>query len=124
MDWMGWHEQGDGRLFVGINIEQGRVKDSGSVRVKSALKAMVDRYNLTMVLTPTQSVIFKDIEPAWRADIDALFAAHGILAIEQVDPLTRLSMACPALPLCGLAGECDFAFLLTRDVDSSLTLSI
>merc|ERR1711939_1046358 len=28
---------------------------------------------------------------------------HGIKPIEQVDPLARLSMACPALPLCGLA---------------------
>lgn len=24
---MGWHEQGDGKLFLGINVEQGRVKD-------------------------------------------------------------------------------------------------
>ena len=24
---MGWHEQGDGHLFLGINVEQGRVKD-------------------------------------------------------------------------------------------------
>ena len=23
-DWMGWHEQGDGKLFLGVNIEQGR----------------------------------------------------------------------------------------------------
>merc|ERR1712216_896684 len=30
-------------------------------------------------------------------------ADHRILPIEAVDPLTRLSMACPALPLCGLA---------------------
>ena len=21
-DWMGWHEQGDGKLFLGINVEQ------------------------------------------------------------------------------------------------------
>ena len=25
-DWMGWHEQGDGKWFYGVNIEQGRVK--------------------------------------------------------------------------------------------------
>ena len=27
----------------------------------------------------------------------------GIALIEKVEPLVRLSMACPALPLCGLA---------------------
>ena len=26
-----------------------------------------------------------------------------MLAIEEIDPLTRLAMACPAMPLCGLA---------------------
>jgi sulfite reductase (ferredoxin) len=28
---------------------------------------------------------------------------HGLRSIEEVDPLARLAMACPALPLCGLA---------------------
>ena len=33
-DHMGWHEQGDGNLFLGINIENGRIKDDGSLRIK------------------------------------------------------------------------------------------
>ena len=82
---------------------QGRVKDEGNVKVKTALRRLVDELNLTMVLSPTQSVIFKDIAPADRGKVDAILKECGIDAIEQVDPLTRLSMACPALPLCGLA---------------------
>merc|ERR1711935_1105974 len=47
--------------------------------------------------------IFKDIKPEDKDDIDKIFKEHGQLSIEETDPLARLSMACPALPLCGLA---------------------
>ena len=30
-------------------------------------------------------------------------AQHGVKLVEEIDPLTRLSIACPALPMCGLA---------------------
>lgn len=108
---MGWHEQGDGKLFVGINIEQGRVKDYDenafgslkSLKVKSALRKIVNDFNLTMILTPSQSVIFKDIDPYHRPTIESILSSFGLRSIENVDPLVRLSMACPALPLCGLA---------------------
>jgi len=103
-DWMGWHEQGDGKLFLGINVEQGRIKDyDNGVKVKSAMKQIVDELNLHMILSPTQSIIFKDILPEQKAKVEAILARNGILAISEVNPLTRLSMACPALPLCGLA---------------------
>ena len=102
-DWMGWHEQGDGQWFLGINVEQGRVKDFNGVNVKKALRRVVDELDLTMILTPTQSIIFRDVAPEKRARLDAILAEEGILPIDQVEPLTRLSIACPALPLCGLA---------------------
>jgi len=110
-DWMGWHEQGDGKWFLGVNIEQGRVKDFTSehfgqysnAKVKTALKKLVQDYQLTTILTPSQSIILKDILPSQRAEIDAILKSFGILPIDEVEPLVRLSMACPALPLCGLA---------------------
>jgi sulfite reductase (ferredoxin) len=102
-DWMGWWEQGDGKLFYGQHIENGRVKDEGDFRLKSALRMLVDKYNLSMIMSPTQSIIFRDIAPKDKDGIEAILRDHGIKPIEQVDPLNRLAMACPALPLCGLA---------------------
>ena len=32
-DWMGWHEQGDGKLMLGVNIEQGRIRDTPTASV-------------------------------------------------------------------------------------------
>jgi len=102
-DWMGWWEQGDGKLFYGQHVDNGRVKDEGDFRLKTALRVLVDKYNLKMILSPTQSIIFRDVDPKDKDDIEAILRQHGIKPIEQVDPLSRLAMACPALPLCGLA---------------------
>merc|ERR1712048_285233 len=56
-----------------------------------------------MIISPTQSIILRNIYPEDKLDINLLLKQHGIQPLEQVDPLNRLSMACPALPLCGLA---------------------
>lgn len=102
-DWMGWWEQGDGKLFYGLHVDNGRVKDEGDFRLKTALRVLVDKFNLSMIISPTQSLIFKDIDPKDKGEIEQILKDHGILSIEDVDPLARLAMACPALPLCGLA---------------------
>eukprot|EP01082_Thalassiosira_pseudonana_P013671 g12125.t1 g12125 contig6:1270042-1271616(+) len=102
-DWMGWWEQGDGKLFYGQHIDNGRVKDEGDFRLKSAIRALVDKYNLHAIMSPTQSIIFRNIDPKDKEGVDAILREHGIKPIEEVDPNARLAMACPALPLCGLA---------------------
>lgn len=102
-DWMGWWEQGDGKLFYGLHIDSGRVKDEDSFRLKSALRLLVDKYNLDMIISPTQSLIFRNVDPKDKDGIDSILKDHGLRSLEDVDPLARLAMACPALPLCGLA---------------------
>ncbi len=102
-DYLGWHEQGDGRLFVGINVENGRVKDEGSFQLKSALCDIVSRFELDLVLTPQQNVLLIDVPRAARAAITAILAERGVRPIETISLLERHAMACPALPTCGLA---------------------
>ena len=104
MDWLGWHEQGDGKLFLGIKVEQGRIKDfADGPKLKTALRKIVDDYSYTMMMGAQQSIIFRDIEPKDKNVIEGILAAHGIQAVENFDLITRNAMACPALPLCGLA---------------------
>jgi sulfite reductase (ferredoxin) len=103
-DFLGWNEQGDGKLFLGISIESGRVKDEGSFQLKTALGKIVERFNLPLCLTPSQNLIVYEIEPAHKATIEEILHQHGIVSDPQeIDPLVRYSMACPALPTCGLA---------------------
>ncbi len=102
-DHLGWHEQGDGRLFLGINVENGRIKDEGSLRLKSGFKAILGKYGMDTRLTALQSVILCDIDPKDRADINAMLKEYGIAAVEELSLLRRYSIACPAFPTCGLS---------------------
>jgi sulfite reductase (ferredoxin) len=103
LDFLGWHEQGDGKLFYGISVQNGRIKNEGVFRLKSALKKLVKEFNLPMMLTPSQNIILCDIQSIDRLQIDSLLKEYGISRVESIDALNRLSIACPALPTCGLA---------------------
>ena len=102
-DHLGWHEQGDGRLFYGLFIENGRIHDQGELRVKTALRRLVEDYGLVLWMTPQQNVILSDLDPAWRSDIEALLTSSGVTLSERTSRTVRHSMACPAIPTCGLA---------------------
>ncbi|MCA9057803.1 MAG: NADPH-dependent assimilatory sulfite reductase hemoprotein subunit [Planctomycetaceae bacterium] len=102
-DHLGWHDQGDGRLFLGINVENGRIKDEGDLRLKAGLRALLSRFGMDTRLTALQSVILCDIDPADRAEIEQIMAAHGIKTVDQLSLVRRYSIACPAFPTCGLS---------------------
>ncbi|MBE9257872.1 MULTISPECIES: sulfite reductase, ferredoxin dependent [Aphanizomenonaceae] len=103
-DFLGWNEQGDGKLFLGISIDNGRVKDDGTFQLKTALRTIVEQFNLPIRLTGNQNLLFYDIAPEDKAAIQEILDNCGVVADpDQIAPLTRYAMACPALPTCGLA---------------------
>ncbi|MCC5663064.1 sulfite reductase, ferredoxin dependent [Nostoc sp. CHAB 5784] len=103
-DFLGWNEQGDGKLFLGISIDNGRIKDEGSFQLKTALREIVEQLNLSIRLTPNHNLIFYDIEPDSKEAIQDILSRHGVGDDpSKIEPLVRYAMACPALPTCGLA---------------------
>jgi sulfite reductase (ferredoxin) len=102
-DHLGWHPQGNGKLFLGIPVENGRIKDDGDLRLASGLRAFFQRYKTPARLTCQQSILLEDIEPSRRGEIERWLAEYGIASVEQISTVRRWSMACPALPTCGLA---------------------
>ncbi|MEZ6127511.1 MAG: NADPH-dependent assimilatory sulfite reductase hemoprotein subunit [Planctomycetaceae bacterium] len=102
-DHIGWHEQGDGRWFLGVNIENGRIKDEGDLRIKSGLRAVLSKFGMPTRLTALQSVILCDIDPADRSEVDRILADHGIKSVDEISLLRRYAIACPAFPTCGLS---------------------
>ncbi|MBE9035426.1 sulfite reductase, ferredoxin dependent [aff. Roholtiella sp. LEGE 12411] len=103
-DFLGWDEQGDGKLFLGISIDNGRIKDEGSFQLKTALREIVEQFNLPIRLTPNHNLIFYDIELENKQAIQDILNNHGVVSEpEKIEPLVRYAMACPALPTCGLA---------------------
>ncbi|MBX3427395.1 MAG: NADPH-dependent assimilatory sulfite reductase hemoprotein subunit [Pirellulales bacterium] len=102
-DGMGWHPQGDGKFFYGLNVENGRIKDEGNFRLKAALREICGTLAPPLRLTPHQSVIFCDLAEGDRERIVEILHKHGVPATEETSTVRRWAIACPALPTCGLA---------------------
>ena len=103
---MGWHEQGDGRWFYGLNIENGRIKDDESRATASSRRRCAKSARVSVrrcASRPHQSIIFCDINAADRARLEAILRRHNVPLSEDYTAVRRWSMACPALPTCGLA---------------------
>lgn len=102
-DHMGWHEQGDGKLYLGVNVENGRIKDEGAFRLKTALRVILTKYGMDTRLTALQGLLLCDIDPSDKQDIEGILREHGVPLTEDLTLARRYSISCPALPTCGLA---------------------
>jgi sulfite reductase (ferredoxin) len=102
-DHLGWHEQGDGKLYLGLPIASGRIVDDESARLRTALREIVSQFGCDPILMPSQDIILSEIRPEDREAITAALRGHGIRFGEDLLPVERWALACPALPSCGLA---------------------
>ena len=58
---LGWHPQGDGKWYYGLSVENGRVKDEGPLRLRTALRTLVERFRPGLRITPLQDVLLCDL---------------------------------------------------------------
>lgn len=103
-DHLGWREQGDGNLYLGLAVPDGRIADfEGGSQWKSALREILTKYQMDCRVTALAGIILCDIPPAVKPEINAILRKHKIKLAEELSLLRRYSMACVALPTCGLA---------------------
>jgi len=102
-DHLGWHPQGDGRWFLGLYIENGRVKDDETLRLRSGLRHAIEQFRPGIRLTPQQNILFTDLSEEQRGPLTTLLTGYGIPTDPAAIGTRRFAMACPALPTCGLA---------------------
>lgn len=102
-DLLGWHAQADGKWFLGLFVENGRIRDEGNYRLKAGLRAVVEKFDPEVRLTASQNVLLVNVRAEDRAGFDGLLLEHGVDASNPFSRTRLASMACPALPTCGLA---------------------
>lgn len=102
-DHLGWHPQGEGRWYVGVYVENGRIKDSKDVTLKTGFRRLVETFRPGIRLTPQQNILFTDIAEEHKPALNALLREHNIAQLSEISNALRYAMACPALPTCGLA---------------------
>jgi len=103
-DTYGWHKALDGTNFLTLFVETGRIKDAGSLRQKTGLRRVAEKFtNIEFRLTANQNVIIANVSDSDKSAINALLAEYGVKTENQASILRAAAMACPALPTCGLA---------------------
>jgi sulfite reductase (NADPH) hemoprotein beta-component len=103
-DQYGWHKAVDGRWFLTLFVETGRIKDAENHRLKTALRKLADRFEtMEFRLSANQNVILASIPEADKGAIETVLAEHGVRTDNQATVLHAASLGCPALPTCGLA---------------------
>ncbi|MCC6453946.1 MAG: NADPH-dependent assimilatory sulfite reductase hemoprotein subunit [Caldilineaceae bacterium] len=102
-DHLGWHQQVDGNWFIGVYVENGRVRDVADRRIRSGLRALIQRFRPGVTITAQQNILLDGFTTEQKAEVEAILANYGIPTVEELSLVRRNSMACPALPTCGLA---------------------
>lgn len=112
-DYLGWHKQiQPGLNYVGVWVENGRIKDfPGGYPFKSGLRAVIEKFQPSVRVTPHHNLILANIKDEDVAGVQAMLDEYGLPTDKGISTLRRMEMACPALPLCGLAqAEAERAF--------------
>ena len=102
-DHMGWAEQGDGKRFYGLNVENGRIKDTAEFQLKTALREICRTLQPGIRLTSHQSLLFTDIAEKDKGTLEDILKKYSVKLSEEISEVRRWSMACVAWPTCGLS---------------------
>ena len=102
-DLLGWHQQTNGNFFLGLFVENGRIRDEDGYQLKTGLRRVIEQFRPEVRLTPSQNLLLVNLRAEDRSDIEQLLSAHGVSAANPFSRTRLASMACPALPTCGLA---------------------
>lgn len=102
-DTYGWSRQHDGRWYLTLYVESGRVRDGARGAVKTALREAAERFDFEFRISANQNLILANVAESDRAALDALLRGHRAPVDGPPTALHGGALACPALPTCGLA---------------------
>lgn len=102
-DVIGWQQGADKKWHLTLFVENGRIKDKPGWRLRTALREIAEIHPGGFLVTANQNVIISNITAKTKPKFEALLAEHGIVIGSDFSGLRRNSMACVALPTCGLA---------------------
>ena len=102
-DRFGWSEDANGNSHLNLFIPGGRVIDSPAFPMKEGLREIAKIHDGDFRLTANQNLVIANVSPANRAKVDALLAQSKLSDTHVKSALRLNSIACVALPTCGLA---------------------
>jgi sulfite reductase (NADPH) hemoprotein beta-component len=102
-DLLGWSRGEDGREHCTLFIENGRIINAPDRPMMDGLREIARIHQGMFRVTPNQNLTIADIAPTGRPAIEKLMETYGLAALNRGSGVRINSMACVALPTCGLA---------------------
>lgn len=102
-DRFGWIEDHTGNWHFTLFVENGRVYDTPAYQLLTGLREIAKVHTGDFRLTANQNLIIANITPQKKAAITALLEQYKMIDAHERSALRLNSMACVALPTCGLA---------------------
>jgi sulfite reductase (NADPH) hemoprotein beta-component len=102
-DRYGWVEDEKGNSHYTLFVQGGRVLDTDHYPLRSGLREIAQIHDGDFRLTANQNLIIANISPQKKAAIQVLMEKYGLAQSHQQSGLRLASIACVALPTCGLA---------------------
>jgi sulfite reductase (NADPH) hemoprotein beta-component len=102
-DRYGWIEDERGNFHLNLFIQGGRVLDTPSYPLRTGLREIAKIHAGDFRLTANQNLVIANVSPECRPEIERLLAQYGITDSHLRSALRLGSLACVALPTCGLA---------------------
>jgi sulfite reductase (NADPH) hemoprotein beta-component len=119
-DRYGWSEAIEGRGHLTLFVQNGRVRDMADAAQQTALRTIAQFHEGEFRITPNQNLVIANVPTSQQTQIERIALEAGLLA--PWSGLRRNSMACVALPTCGLALAESERYLpdLLNDLDQRL----
>ncbi|MFC4766023.1 assimilatory sulfite reductase (NADPH) hemoprotein subunit [Effusibacillus consociatus] len=102
-DRYGWVKGSNDKWHFTLFIQNGRVKDEENYLLMSGLREIAKVHTGDFRLTPNQNLIIGNVTSQNKKKIEEVIKAYGLTDGTPYSALRRNSMACVALPTCGLA---------------------
>lgn len=102
-DRYGWVKGSGGKWHFTLFIENGRIKDDPDYALMTGLREIAKLHTGDFRLTANQNLIIANVTSAKKKKIEELIGKFGLTDGARYTSLRRNSMACVALPTCGLA---------------------
>jgi sulfite reductase (NADPH) hemoprotein beta-component len=102
-DRYGWVDDANGNSHLTLFIQGGRVRDTADYPLLTGLREIAKIHDGDFRLTANQNLIIANVSPAKRPAIEKLLEQYGIKDSHLKSALRLNSLACVALPTCGLA---------------------
>lgn len=102
-DRYGWVEGVNGTWHFTLFVEGGRVKDTDDYPLMTGLREIAKVHTGDFRLTANQNLVIANVPSEKKEEIDTLIQQYKLTDGKHYSALRRNSLACVALPTCGLA---------------------